>query len=287
MARMSGADADELEALGHRMVAAADRLNGIRDEVTAVVRQAQWDGDDALQFRDLWQFRLSALLLAATSATRDASVVIIRNAEQQRFASGTENGTVPSVRDPSHHGGGSGTSTAGDWDWLNGPTTWIDRLSAITGLADDTVDWMRDTGRFAKWADNPLFKNFDAYGAPVLKGASTFLTVLDVGIDVTKLGFGLVNQDWDQVKLSSVDLALTGITAGAMVVCPPVGLALGGAQVVWSFVPDDVKLDVINGVGSAAGAAWNGAVDVAEDVGGAVADLAQGGFNALGDVFGW
>jgi hypothetical protein len=92
MPGMSGADADELEQLGHRMEAAADRLGAIRDEVTAVVRQAHWEGDDALDFRDQWQFRLTGLLQGASAATREAGQVAVRNAVQQRVVEGAGGG---------------------------------------------------------------------------------------------------------------------------------------------------------------------------------------------------
>src|SRR5438552_12760226 len=92
MGRMYGADADELDRLGRHMQAAADRLDAIRGEVSAAFNRIHWEGGDADYFRGQWHYRLSGLLHATVSATREASAALARNAEQQRVASGTDGG---------------------------------------------------------------------------------------------------------------------------------------------------------------------------------------------------
>lgn len=87
MGLMYGASPEQLDDLGNRMTAAADRLERIRSEVTVLLRHSHWEGGDADQFRGLWDYRLSAVLHSAAVTTHEGATRLHINARQQRDAS--------------------------------------------------------------------------------------------------------------------------------------------------------------------------------------------------------
>jgi hypothetical protein len=90
LAHLVGADPEQLDALGHRMIVSADRLEAIRGEIGALLNHGRWEGTDAERFRGRWYGQLAVMLNSASVATRDAAVTLRANADQQRAASGAE-----------------------------------------------------------------------------------------------------------------------------------------------------------------------------------------------------
>jgi hypothetical protein len=340
MGRLSGADAEELALFGRRMEEAAKRLESIRSEVTAVVRQAQWDGEDAVYFRDLWQYRLSAMLQGAVVLTRNASAVAIRNADQQRTTSATDSGSVgPGGLGFGGGGRGPGSGPYGDpgavkpWDPFDTPGKWLDRFSGAVDIVQGAGAWANKLGD-ASWlgrvgngsvlhamqgmTKSGWYAGLDSVG----KAAGALGTVFDAA----SFGLALAGGDADKIKASGLDLGVgLAFTAlqGAAIACPPAFIALGVAQIGYTFVPDEWKVALVDGVGQAGQDVWNaavastgavvdaagatadavqdaagaavnavqgvasGAADAVQDVGGAVSDIASGGFNSVRSRLGW
>jgi hypothetical protein len=295
---MSGADADELEQLGHRMEAAADRLGAIRDEVTAVVRQAHWEGDDALDFRDQWQFRLTGLLQGASAATREAGQVAVRNAVQQRVVSGTDNAAVPGPITSGPHGPGNGGDIGAvrPWDpFVFDQMTWIEAgmgVVGISGAIGETTDWMRDSTKLAKFLDNGFIKGADGlFNNPAFKTANKWLGGIGVALDGVKLGNAIAGGDPTDIKAASFDVAFGATSLAVGLAFPPAGIALAVVGVGLEFVPDHTKAAMVDGVADAAQWTWHEAgkvvdadIEAVKDVGEAAASIVTGGFNT---VRGW
>ncbi|MEV4509207.1 hypothetical protein AB0K00_09655 [Dactylosporangium sp. NPDC049525] len=286
---MSGADADELERLGHRMQEAADRLEMIRNEVASAVARAHWDGDDGQHFRDLWQHRLSGLLRNATDATRGAGAVAVRNAQQQRYASGDDGsgsraGLVP------YPGGICKPVDKNGWGWKE----FKDLFGMVAGgvsTAVEKLDW----------------KKVKTFGK-VAKTAGLVGDVVGGAIDLGSYVHAVFTGDERGRKIAAADVAAdvlfpileTGAIAGGVIVGGliggPVGAVAGGAggyvavtglEAYWNFkVSDDFKEDVGGAVERQAVRQILGPFAPAVDLGGAVAGIASGGFNNAKKLFG-
>lgn len=84
---MVGANPEELDALGHQMSVAAERLEAIRGELTSSLSVTSWRGPDAEMFQGEWSSHLSGNLLTATQGIASASRKLHFEASQQRQAS--------------------------------------------------------------------------------------------------------------------------------------------------------------------------------------------------------
>jgi hypothetical protein len=286
MAGVSGADADALEQLGRRMEAAGDQLGAIRDEVAAVVRQVHWEGEDGLAFRDQWQFRLAGLLLAASTATRQAGQVAVRNAVQQRITSSTDNAPVPMPIGVGARGDSGGVTP---WN-LEESTVAAFMTSLGTAVGIGTA--LGDTKRFQafmkahNWTDAGKF-----FQSPALKGMDKALGRFGLAMDGMAIATAIANHDPQAIKARSLDAVFDVATLAVGAAFPPAGLALAGAGIAWSFVPDHTKAAIVDGVAHAAEGAYHEVgkvisadVEAIKDVGEAAAGIASGGFNA---VRGW
>jgi hypothetical protein len=318
MGRLSGADAEELALFGRRMEEAANRLDSIRSEVTAVVRQAQWDGEDAVYFRDLWQYRLSAMLQGAVVLTRNASAVAIRNADQQRTTSATDSGPVgPGGLGFSGGGRGPGSGLYGDpgavkpWNPLDKPGDWLGRFSGAVDIVEGAGAWankLDDASWLGKVGNGSVLHAMQGMSKSGwytgLKSAGEVAGNLGTVIDAASFGFALAGGDANQIKASGVDLGVGLVftaAQGAAIACPPLFIALGVAQIGYTIVPDEWKVAAVDGVAQAGQNVWNAAVattgavadaagataNAVQDVGSAVSNIASGGFNGARSLLGW
>lgn len=108
MSNFYGADVAALRALAARFGAAADRLAGTCSEVnSAVVIAQRWEGPDAHEFREGWHSFGRASLSDAEASLREASRMLLANADEQERASGAGGGgAIP---------GGIGTMPTPTW----------------------------------------------------------------------------------------------------------------------------------------------------------------------------
>jgi hypothetical protein len=299
MAVMSGADADSLDDLGRRMTQAADLLDAIRHEVSAVLGRAAWEGDDAADFHGQWNHRLSGLLHTTTSATRDASTRLHRNAFEQRRASGTDSGdpTAPLGRPGGQVGGGIGVGDV--WDWA----------SLTAGTVKLGVDGLKAAGKFADSGfvqsmikDRALFGlTDDAAGLKGIVHAADKLgplALIGAGVDGYTLGSELARGgDWDREKTDAVVDVAFDIAEAATIEFPPAALVIGGAHLAfdaYEMLPDNVHhaiegavVDAAKDVVNAHVEAVKAEVHVVQDVAKATGHVVSGGVNAAKKFLGF
>jgi hypothetical protein len=115
-----------------------------------------------------------------------------------------------------------------------------------------------------------------------------------VGLELLQIGEGFVSGDADKMKAGAVDLgvhyAFKGLAAAA-VGFPPALIVVGAAEVAWEvFVPEELKVQIFDGVVDAG----RGAIEAVGDFGNAVGDVGEavggfvsGGFNGAKKLFGW
>ncbi|MFF5225054.1 WXG100 family type VII secretion target [Dactylosporangium sp. NPDC000521] len=286
---MSGADADELERLGHRMQEAADRLEVIRNEVASAFARTHWDGDDGQHFRDLWQHRLSGLLRNAAVATRGAGAVAVRNAQQQRYASGDDGSGGPAGLVP-YTGGICKPVDKGGWGWKEFKDAFGMALGGVTTTVEK-LDW----------------KKVKTFGK-VAKTVGTVGDYVGGAIDLGSYVHAVFTGDERGRKIAAADLAAdvlfpvleTGAVAGGVaaggLIGGPVGAVAGGVggyaavaglEAYWNFkVSDDFKEVVGGAVERQAVRQILGPYAPAVDLGGAVAGIASGGINNVKKLFG-
>lgn len=289
MARMSGADADELERFGHRMREAADRLDVIRNEVASAVARTHWDGDDGQHFRDLWQHRLSGLLHNAATATRGAGGVAVRNAQQQRYASGDDGSGGRAGLMP-YPGGICKPVDKNGWSWK----TIKDFAGMVVGgvtTAVEKLDW-KEVKTFGKVAKTIGFYG-DAIGLAVDVG--TYVHAAFTG-DSRERRIAAADIAGDVLFPILEDAALAGGAVAGAFVAGPVGAVAGGAgayavvtgaEAWWNFkASDDLKEHIGAGVEHEVVRQLLGPVAPALDLGGAVAGVASGGFRRVQNLFG-
>ena len=97
MSQMIGASPQELRDLSAKMRSEADRLEQIRSDLSARFGLTHWEGGDGDEIRANWTFRWSGQLGGASAAMQAAANTLVRNAEQQELASGTDNGGRPAL----------------------------------------------------------------------------------------------------------------------------------------------------------------------------------------------
>ncbi|MGI5242987.1 hypothetical protein [Dactylosporangium sp. CA-139066] len=266
MAGLYGADADELERFGQRLRESADRLEAIRGEVGSAFARAQWEGDDAQHFHDLWQHQLSGRLRAASTATRDAAGVVVRNARQQRDASAADGGGGGGGGAWGPHLGDPGAVTAWSVD-LDKLEPWVERAGGLVTI----LGGMKALERFE----------------PAFNVAEKRLGYVSAAVGGFKFGAALANHDTDGVKAGAVDLTADAVFAGLAVVsvgCPPLAIGVGLAEIGYSFVPAEAKVaaaDAVIDAGKHVGHAATELGHAAADVGGAVGGMISGGFHGI------
>lgn len=94
MTTMYGADVEALDALARAFSQAADQLDRVRTSTRGAVYGASWRGARADAFRDQWDSRHATSLRVAATRLRAAGEDLVRQAAQQREASGISSGAV-------------------------------------------------------------------------------------------------------------------------------------------------------------------------------------------------
>lgn len=262
MGNMLGADPEQLELLGAAMGGMAERVDGIRTEVSSLLARTTWAGRDGDAFRDEWHGRWGHLLVAVAAAGREGACALRDNAAQQRQASAADGGEVgregPADRWPSPTA--PGHSTPG----------WKDPLDIVSlgmsagGEAIDANDYFK----WLKFDDPALAGKIKLLG----EGLGTLSTVYDAGWFVHGL---ITDPGSDNTANSGISagLGVAAIAAGA--ICPPVGIAIGVAGLAFGVaaeVDSTLGRDIVDGVVNGATTVWEGASAVAEGAG----DVAEG-----------
>ena len=267
MGKMLGADPDQLERLGAAMSELAEQVDGIRGEVNSLLARTTWVGRDGDAFRDDWRGRWGHLLVAVADAGRDGACVLRENAAQQRRASAADGGAV-----------GQGSPV----DWGAPPTAagpsssgWKDPLDNVMwglGASSEAIAAITHF-KWVKFDDPALASKIKIFGEG--------LGVLSTAYDAVGFVHGMATDP------DSNDTANDGISAGLGVaalvagsICPPVGIAIGVAGLVFGVATEmDPTLgrDIVDGFVNGATTVWEGAsavaegaVDLAEDVGAGV-----------------
>lgn len=89
MTQMSGADADALDRLGVRLERAGGRLRNTRTRLQRGLNSAPWSGRNADRFRHEFNTVHARAIADAAAFLDDAYETLLRNAEEQRRASGS------------------------------------------------------------------------------------------------------------------------------------------------------------------------------------------------------
>jgi uncharacterized protein YukE len=252
---MIGADPDELDALSGRMNAGAERLGEIRSQLDAQVRQYSWTGGDAEDFQGQWSGCLVAMLDSAASAVGAAGTALAVNARQQREASG-DSGT--SGGSPLAAAVASGPAAPTIWDLVDANN----KLVAGAHLISDVMK-AEDVG--------------------------LRLGVVGVGLDTVTLIHGLATDRHSPATYNAgVMTAIDGAGLAVGVLCPPAGIALDVAGIVYDDYLDkqfpNLSKDIVDGVGAAATAVGKTYVDAVKtdlDAAGAAAQVVSSGVHGV------
>lgn len=239
MAHMVGADPAELDALGVRMTAAADRLESIRTGIGALLAHSHWHGRDADQFRHAWHHQLAPRLHNAATMTRAGATTVCANARQQREASGLGGPRSHGGPQPGRRRGWGIGNILGVMDNALGPLG----LAALGAAAFRLLpEFARTARRF--WMDNPvarkgvglvegMFKHVPgARGLNiVLRKLNPVTTVLDV--------VNFANEFRKDPTSASTFNAGVAVALGVAAKAPPLALLFGVASVAHGFATAD------------------------------------------------
>jgi hypothetical protein len=124
---MYGADPDQLDELARKIKILGDALAKCHGPVDVQVQIAPWQGPSADRFRHDWARTHRPAILNAAHSLQHAQEVLIRNANEQRKASGVEA--------PTSHDGGTGGLFHGITNAVDGVTR-----AAVHDVADATHD---------------------------------------------------------------------------------------------------------------------------------------------------
>jgi hypothetical protein len=281
---LTGANVSDLEYLAGQMSHAADRLETIRNEITAALARTTWGGDDADEFRAIWKFRLAGMLTASATATTGAAVVLRRNARQQWEASTGGGGLNPLP--PGWHGGRGWHCDEVDRERVERdlhahgiPLTMIGILAGGAGEIAHILEHAGVAGR--------LF----ARASPVLRG-------IDYAIEGGQFIHGVfTDPHGNETYESGVSLA-AGLTTGLVVgaaIGGPVGAVVGGvagfAVSTGIHIIEDIHPGLTREVFETAVTTFTdvagAATGVVEDVGQAVGGFVSNGVNGFKSLFGW
>ncbi|MCR3753749.1 hypothetical protein [Lentzea californiensis] len=312
MSTVIGSDPDQLDQLAVTMAACADRLDGVRAELSHVLVSSPWQGGDAEDFRWQWGHHLAGMLQGASTAFREAGGQVRVNAAQQRLASADDGGGVNAPFSGRAGGGGGG---GGGWPEDGGLLgvaagfgAWaLQALGHASGVADlvKTAHHGLLGKGWPKGAADQIVKFGDALRAgdsAPLRTAGKLLgkIAIPVGMATTAIDAAEFFQEHEKDPRSaatfsagvSTVLGVAGVAAG---VTGAVALAVGAAPVVAGAA--------VVGVGLFAGsAAWDcieehtgfdewmndrlwdlndGVSNVAANVRDGVGDIINGGLNAV------
>ncbi len=222
------------------MDAAARRLDQIRGELESVLQRFEWDGADASDFHDEWFGRLSPLIELAVTVLSGAAKSLVANANQQRAASGDSavSGAASLVTLIASGAGALVHSTALDV---------AGKLDGIEGTVFDVAD----------------LKHVKAFIEPHVTGdvemigkVGDGLAAVGLGIDgVTLIGDLVSDPHSPDTYNATVNVAIDSTALAVGSVCPPAGVAVGIAGLVYTDYVEThyphLSEDIVHGVGAA------------------------------------
>ncbi len=263
MAGMWGADPEQLDVLASTMGRAGGRLSSIAREVHGYYSRDIWHGPDAQMARSQWESGLRQRLESVGRALRDCQVVLVRQAREQREASGVG---------PAASGGGDigGVSpfnpyapVAGVVGLLGGSAHVTEIASHLLGKAGrvgDYSDFYRTiTGAFTRHDGVAVIPDFFRFKqSPVLQSLSSHLdshAALLTGIHAvagkaagalgvvgTGLGVASMSEDFAQGKVSDGLIAGADTAAGVLKSSKsPVAYLAGAALSSVTMVADEAR----------------------------------------------
>lgn len=138
---MWGADVEAVEALGSTIRDRGDRLRGIHAEVRRIIYQVPWEGGDGAAFAAEWEGPHRARLEGVAAALLSLGDQLVRQATEQREASGERGAQQGTAFGPLISSGSHGA--AGAWaDQLIDPAfTAVNRLGMVQDILAATRGW--------------------------------------------------------------------------------------------------------------------------------------------------
>lgn len=266
-----GADAGALEALASEMRAAADELRRTRQQVNGPVHSAPWHGRSADRFRQQWDGQHQRSLASAAAFLERTGDDLLRQAAEQRSASGAEGGSIPVPAGP------QGQPPSEEMDrvrrFLEELGLDADQIAAVLGKLGGALSQLK---LIADVLDNGAVKGFiDAVGnvLDAVEVVTNFLTDLGQSLAEMPMDEALVHAVSETAVrfavAEGVGAAVQVLTPVIMSVIPVAGTAAGVAvgkvagwvvnKIVGSAVSDQVdKLDARYNV-------YDGSADAAVD----------------------
>lgn len=161
MAGMVGADPEELDALAQRFRVLAGRLDSSRASLGSQIHNSPWAGPAAQGFRHDWDGHHSRVLTSVARSLGQAADSLVRNANEQRQASGLASA-----------GGSAGATTAQG----TGSSSGTGATGGVGGLSTHNVTLLDGSmASFSRQGDH------SEYGVSINKGLATAGSV--VGVD--------------------------------------------------------------------------------------------------------
>lgn len=145
-----GMDVDAARTLAHMIDRKADELDAVRREIAQLLRNSNWQGNDADAFRQQWNAQHQRQLMTSAETIRQAGKTLRLNIEAQertsREGGDFSTGTLNTNRSgPSSNGSGDRGLPGSLDDWLmSGFDKAKDGLSWVGDRVHDGVDWVND-----------------------------------------------------------------------------------------------------------------------------------------------
>lgn len=258
-----GADVAELRLLAQRLAAAAESLESTGTEINGAVAVAQrWQGPDAEAFRERWRSHGRPSLGAASSALRDASSMLLSNADQQQEASASSGGAVTAPRGPSR------VINPGDAE-LDESLEFLGKLWELFKAANDLAG-LGELFTFLAESEGVISSLRGEYGAKI-KGIDAVITVVDLLLTARRT--------WDDIQSGNIfrfgrAIFTTGWSIAKLL--PATGGVVRAIDEVFSAATTvaEVSVDAVGGEGTW-GDAWDGFEDDVFEFGDDMRDAAR------------
>lgn len=228
---ISGANVEQLELLAKRMDECGSQLDAVLGRLEFGLRTTNWAGGDGVRFRADWAQAHRPQLARVAAGLREASVALLRNAGEQRMASGEMGGAVGLPF-------GGVFAAVGSQSAAGQPMT--AEQSRLLGLAIEhfggMVDRAGEVGMALDWAEFGMVLKYggkivDALGDATAWGKFTnILGGLSVATGTFDLGMGINTQDGGRVASGAIDVSLGAASLFLGTSAAPVLVPLGVAK---------------------------------------------------------
>lgn len=222
-----GASAEQLEAVAAALGEAADVIDHNRVRINNGVHQAPWRGSSADRFRRDWDAIYVRHLTSAAGFLHAARTTLMRNAAEQRQASGVSGASGPATRVPS-----SAVATAGllSSAFLRGLVLAAPRMTRDVATAHDWVSHGKYVYDVAK--DVEKYRVDVGRLHRVMSGAVGKIgpfDIVDAGFDAAALGASIGSGNVADALWSTGHVAVDVVS----VAVPEVGLVYGAGSLGW------------------------------------------------------